>query len=191
MKKTLAVLIATASLTIFSGGALAADYIIDTKGAHASINFKIKHAGFSWLTGRFNTFGGGFSYDKDNIAASAVNVTIDTASVDSNHVKRDKHLRSADFLEVDKFPNATFFSQAFKDKGNGKVDIVGDLTLHGVTKKITINAERIAEGERKGKYLAGFVGTTELVLKDFNIKRSLGPASTSVFMELHIEGIRQ
>lgn len=191
MKKTLVRLVTTASLTVFSYGALAADYVIDTKGAHASINFKIKHGGFSWLTGRFNTFEGGFSYDKDNISASAVNVTIDAASVDSNHAKRDKHLRSADFLEVDKFPNATFVSHKFTDKGNGKIDIVGDLTLHGVTKEVIINAERIAEGERKGKYLAGFAGTTELVLKDFNIKRSLGPASTSVFMELHIEGIRQ
>ncbi len=191
MKKTLLALVAAASFTAFSYGALAANYVIDTKGAHASINFKIKHAGFSWLTGRFNTFDGGFSYDKENITASTINVNIDTASIDSNHAKRDKHLRSADFLEVDKFPNATFVSQKFTDKGNGKMDIVGDLTLHGVTKSITINAEKIAEGERKGKYLAGFAGTTELVLKDFNIKKSLGPASTSVFMELHIEGIRQ
>ena len=191
MKKLLLTLITTVSLTAFSSSVLAADYIIDTKGAHASVNFKIKHGGFSWLTGRFNTFNGGFSYDKDNIAASKVKVTIDTSSVDSNHAKRDKHLRSADFLEVDKFPNATFISKKFKDKGDGKMDIIGDLTLHGVTKTITINAERIAEGDRKGKYLAGFAGSTELVLKDFNIKKSLGPASTSVFMELHIEGIRQ
>ena len=191
MKKTLLALITAASVTAFSQTVLAADYIIDTKGAHASVNFKIKHAGFSWLTGRFNKFDGSFSYDKDDIAASKVNVTIDAASVDSNHAKRDKHLRSADFLEVEKFPNATFISKSFIDKGNGKMDIIGDLTLHGVTKKITINAERVAEGDRKRKYLAGFAGTTELVLKDFDIKKSLGPASTSVFMELHIEGIRQ
>lgn len=191
MKKTVTTLLTAASIALFSSNAFAADYVIDTQGAHASINFKIMHAGFSWMTGRFNNFQGNFSYDKDNIAASNVSVEIDAASVDTNHAKRDKHLRSEDFLEVEKFPKASFVSTKFIDKGNGKMDIVGDLTLHGVTKSITIDAERIAEGERKGKYLAGFAGTTELVLKDYNIKRSLGPASESVFMELHIEGIRQ
>ncbi|MGH1540945.1 MAG: YceI family protein [Arenicella sp.] len=190
MKKTITTLLLSASIA-FSSNVLAADYVIDTQGAHASINFKIMHAGFSWLTGRFNRFQGNFSYDKDNLAASSVSVEIDTESVDTNHAKRDKHLRSADFLEVDKFPKANFVSTKFVDKGNGKMEIVGDFTMHGVTKSITVDAQRIAEGERKGKYLAGFAGTAELVLRDYNIKRSLGPASESVFLELHIEGIRQ
>ena len=169
----------------------AADYIIDTKGAHASINFKIQHLGYSWLTGRFNDFSGTFNYDKDNVAASKINVTIDTSSIDSNHAERDKHLRSDDFLNVADHPQAIFESTKFIEKDNGKLDIEGKLTLNGVTQNIVIDAIKIAEGERKNKYLAGFTGTTELVLKDFNIKKSLGPTSTSVFMELHIEGIRQ
>ncbi|MGH1486123.1 MAG: YceI family protein [Cellvibrionaceae bacterium] len=191
MKKTLLTLLTAGSIFALSTNIYAADYIIDTKGAHASINFKIMHAGFSWLTGRFNSFDGNFSYDKDNIEAANIKVNIDTSSIDSNHAKRDKHLRSDDFLEVDKYPVASFVSKKIIDKGDGKIDIMGDLTLHGVTRSITIDAKRIAEGDRKGKYLAGFAGTTELVLKDFNIKRSLGPASTSVYMDLHIEGIRQ
>lgn len=191
MKKTFKALLAASSITLLSANVLAADYVVDTQGAHASINFKIKHAGFSWLTGRFNNFTGTFSYDKDKLENSSVAIEIDTASIDSNHAKRDKHLRSDDFLDVDKFPTARFVSQKITGKSDGKIEIVGDLTLHGVTKSITIDAHRIAEGERKGKYLAGFSGTTELVLKDYNIKRSLGPASTSVFMDLHIEGIRQ
>lgn len=189
MKKLLLAVLATSSLVSFNVSA--ADYIVDTKGAHASINFKIKHAGFSWLTGRFNTFTGNFSYDKDKINASKINIDIDTASIDSNHAKRDKHLRSDDFLDVAKYPKATFASTKVTDRGNGKIEIIGNMTLNGVTKSITIDAEKIAEGPRKDKYLAGFAGTTELVLKDFNIKKSLGPASTSVFMDLHIEGIRQ
>ncbi|MGH1440377.1 MAG: YceI family protein [Cellvibrionaceae bacterium] len=191
MKKMLITLLGTSSLLSFSTGALSADYVIDTAGAHASINFKIKHAGFSWLTGRFNTFDGKFSYDKDNISGSNIQVNIDTASIDSNHAKRDKHLRSDDFLNVEKFPTSTFISKNFIDKGNGKIDIIGDLTLNGVTKSIKITAKKIAEGERKNKYLAGFNGQSEIVLKDFNIKKDLGPASASVFMDLHIEGIRQ
>lgn len=191
MKKIVSTLMVASSIALMSSSALAANYVIDTKGAHASINFKIKHAGFSWLTGRFNTFAGGFSYDKDKIEASSVDVSIDTSSIDSNHAKRDKHLRSADFLEVEQFPQARFVSRQFIDRGQGKMDIVGDFTMRGITKRITIEAARIAEGERKGKYLAGFAGTTELVLKDYNIKRDLGPASASVFLDLHIEGVRQ
>src|SRR5690606_3402287 len=84
--------------------ALADTYVIDTKGAHASINFEVNHMGFSWLTGRFNNFSGEFTYDPANLAASTINVTIDTASVDSNHAERDKHLRNEDFLNVKKFP---------------------------------------------------------------------------------------
>ncbi len=191
MKKILMPILAAGSILAFSASALSADYIIDTKGAHASINFKIKHAGFSWLTGRFNNFDGRFSYDKSDISASNIKVNIDTSSIDSNHAKRDKHLRSDDFLDVEKYPTASFSSNKFIDKGNGKMEIIGDLTFHGVTKSISINAEKIAEGNRKDKYLAGFSGTTELILKDFNIKKSLGAASTSVYMDLHIEGIRQ
>ena len=191
MKKQFIQLLAASSIVIFSHTISAAEYVIDTKGAHASINFKIMHAGFSWLTGRFNTFDGSFNYDKDKIQDSSIKVTIDTASIDSNHAKRDKHLRSDDFLNVADHPQAIFESTRFIEKDNGKLDTEGKLTLNGVTQNIVIDAIKIAEGERKNKYLAGFTGTTELVLKDFNFKKSLGPTSTSVFMELHIEGIRQ
>lgn len=191
MKKQFIQLLAASSIVIFSHTISAAEYVIDTKGAHASINFKIMHAGFSWLTGRFNTFDGSFNYDKDKIQDSSIKVAIDTASIDSNHAKRDKHLRSDDFLNVADHPQAIFESTKVIQKDNGKMDIEGKLTLNGVTQNIVIDAIKIAEGERKNKYLAGFTGTTELVLKDFNIKKSLGPTSTSVFMELHIEGIRQ
>jgi polyisoprenoid-binding protein YceI len=191
MKKQFIQLLAASSIVIFSHTVSAAEYVIDTKGSHASINFKIMHAGFSWLTGRFNTFSGSFNYDKDKIKDSSIKVIIDTESVDSNHAKRDKHLRSDDFLNVADHPQAMFESTKVIQKDNGKMDIEGKLTLNGVTQNIVIDAMKIAEGERKNKYLAGFTGTTELVLKDFNIKKSLGPTSTSVFMELHIEGIRQ
>jgi len=98
----------------------AADYVIDYKGAHASINFKVKHLGYSWLTGRFDKFSGTFSYDDKNVSASIIEVNIDTTSVNSNHAERDKHIKSVDFLEVNKFGNAKFVSSSVTDKGNGK-----------------------------------------------------------------------
>ena len=170
----------------------AADYVIDTKGAHASINFKIKHLGYSWLLGRFNHFEGSFSYDEKNPAASRVEVIIDTASVDSNHAERDKHLRGEKFLDVEKFPTASFIGTSFKETGDGKAILEGDLTLHGVTRSIAINVEQIGHGpDPWGGYRRGFSGTTTITLKDFAINYDLGPASTQVEMFLSVEGIRR
>lgn len=174
--------------------ALAADYVIDSEGAHASVNFKIQHLGYSWLTGRFNQFSGDFSYDPDKLADSEINVTINTASVDSNHAERDKHLRGSDFLDVSEYPEATFVSTGIKniDDGGEEFDVVGNLTLHGVTREITIEVDKVGEGKDPwGGYRVGFAGETEIRLKDFGIDYDLGPASQVVELELHIEGVRQ
>jgi len=109
LQKTLLSLSLATALTL-SGSAFAEDYAIDKKGAHASIQFKISHLGYSWLWGRFNDFDGTFSYDEKDKSASKISVTVNTKSVDSNHAERDKHLRSSDFLDVDKFPQAKFES---------------------------------------------------------------------------------
>jgi len=103
--------------------AKAENYVIDTQGSHAFIQFKIPHLGFSWLLGRFDRFEGTFSYDEKNPSASKVKVTIDTASINSNHAKRDKHLRSKDFLDVKRFPRATFVSTSVEPKGKNKAII--------------------------------------------------------------------
>ncbi|MCW8866052.1 MAG: YceI family protein [Colwellia sp.] len=170
----------------------AADYVIDNKGAHASINFKIKHLGYSWLTGRFDKFGGKFSYDPANISASKIEVNIDTSSVNSNHAERDKHLKSDDFLDVSAFANAKFVSTSVTEKANGNLAVKGILTLHGVSKEIIIDAQAVGEGKDPwGGYRAGFSGTTAIALADFAIKMNLGPASTHVQFDLHIEGIKQ
>lgn len=140
-------LLGTLLLTLgLSASATAADYVIDHKGAHASINFKIQHLGYSWLLGRFNTFDGTFSYDENNPSAAKVQISIDTASVDSNHAERDKHLRSPDFLNVGEHPKSTFVSKSFKELGNGKAELTGRFTLNGVTRDITINVNHIGAG---------------------------------------------
>ncbi|WP_045834830.1 YceI family protein [Hyphomicrobium sp. 99] len=193
MKLRIAALAASTSLALLTTlPASAADYVIDTKNAHASITFRIKHLGFSWLTGRFDKFSGNFSFDDKNPDASKVKVEIDTTSVDTNHAERDKHLRGADLLDTDGFPTATFESTSVKTEGTDKAKITGKLTLHGVTKEITIDAERVGGGKDPwGGYRDGFVGTTELTLADFGIKRDLGPAAKTVELTLSIEGIRQ
>ncbi|BDF94482.1 MULTISPECIES: YceI family protein [Pseudoalteromonas] len=192
MKKLL--LSAAVTATMFAASAThAAEYVIDTQGAHAFVNFKIKHLGYSWLHGRFNTFDGSFSYDSANPNASQIMVTIDTKSIDSNHAERDKHLRGGDFLNVDKFPTATFKSTSIKfDDDGDEADVTGEFTLHGVTKTITFEIDKIGEGKDPwGGYRVGFEGETSLKLADFGIDYNLGPASTHVDIGLYIEGIRK
>ncbi|MDC0611465.1 YceI family protein [Vibrio sp.] len=189
MKKSLLVLgLALASATPFA--ASAADYVIDTQGAHASINFKVSHLGYSYTIGRFNTFEGTFSYDPEAIDSSKVSVKVDTTSLDSNHAERDKHLRSADFIDASKYPTATFVSKKVEDKGDGDIAITGDLTLHGKTKPVTIDAEFIGAGDDPwGGKRAGFQGETTLNLADFDIK-AMGLVD-KVEMHLYVEGIQQ
>ena len=190
LKKTLAALVLGSALV--GGQAFAADYAIDKQGQHAFVNFKISHLGYSWLWGTFKDFDGSFSFDADKPEQSKVNVTLKTASVDTNHAERDKHLRSDDFLNVAKHPTATFESTSVKSTGEGTADIIGNLTLNGVTKPVVIAAKFIGEGKDPwGGYRAGFEGTTTLKLKDFDITKDLGPASESVELIISIEGIRK
>ena len=190
LKKTFAAL-ALGSM-IFAGQAAAADYVIDREGQHAFVNFKISHMGFSWLYGTFKDFDGTFSFDAEQPEASQVEVTLKTASLDSNHAERDKHLRGDDFLNVAKHPTATFKSTSVKSTGEGAADISGDLTLNGVTKPVVIAAKFIGEGQDPwGGYRAGFEGTTTLKLKDFDIKMDLGPTSQTVDLIISVEGVRK
>jgi len=119
-------------------------------------------------------------------------VNLETASVDTNHAERDKHLRSDDFLNVQAHPKATFTSTSVKSTGEGTADIHGDLTLNGVTKPVVIAARFIGEGEDPwGGYRAGFEGQTTLRLKDFDIAKDLGPAAQTVDLIISVEGVRQ
>ncbi|HAF92947.1 YceI family protein [Pseudomonas sp. S5(2021)] len=190
LKKTLAALVLGSALV--GGQAFAADYAIDKQGQHAFVNFKISHLGYSWLWGTFKDFDGSFSFDAAKPEQSKVNVTLKTASVDTNHAERDKHLRSDDFLNVAKHPTATFESTSVKSTGGGTADITGNLTLNGVTKPVVIAAKFIGEGDDPwGGYRAGFEGSTTLTLKDFDIKMDLGPASQTVDLIISVEGVRK
>ncbi len=183
-------------LLLTTGNAIAATehYIIDTKGMHAFITFKIQHLGFSWLQGRFNKFSGKFDYDEENPANNKVELEIDIASIDTNHAERDKHLRGKDFFDVKYHPTASFVSTGWEPLKNGKAKLKGKLTLRGVTKEIEIDVRQVGAGDDPwGGYRRGFVGTTTLKLSDYNMKKgpTLGPAAENILIWLSIEGIRQ
>ncbi len=190
LKKTLLSLTAV-SMLASAGSALAAEYKFDKEGQHAFIEFRIKHLGYSWLYGSFNDFDGAFTFDEKNPSADKVNVTINTNSVDTNHAERDKHLRSAEFLNVTKHPQATFISTEVKKDGED-YDITGNLTLNGVTKPVKLDAKLIGQGDDPwGGYRAGFQAEGTIKLKDFNITTDLGPASQDVELIISVEGVRQ
>ena len=192
MKKTIAGVLLGSLLGAASLGAQAADYVIDKEGQHAFINFRISHLGFSWLYGRFNDFDGSFSWDAAAPEQSSVQVSINTASVDSNHAERDKHLRSPDFLNVSAHPQARFVSTGVEMTGEDTAKVTGELTLNGVTRPVVLDARFMGEGQDPwGGYRAGFEGTASLRLKDFDIAMDLGPASQEVELMLTIEGIRK
>lgn len=173
--------------------AQAADYVIDTEGQHAFIQFKISHLGYSYILGSFEAFSGEFSYAPDDLAASSVNVEVDVASLNSNHAERDKHILSADFLNASEYPQATFESTGFESTGEDEGRLTGELTLHGVTQEITLDVTHIGGGEDPwGNYRDGFEGATTLRLADYDIDMSKFPPVMQE-LELYVvfEGIRQ
>ena len=190
--RTLTTALLVAGMTFGSSALMAADYVIDTKGAHASIKFRVQHLGYSWLYGRFNNFSGKFSYDEAAPEKASIEVNIKTSSVDSNHAERDKHLRGEDFLYVDKYPEAKFVSTGYTQGKDGNGVLKGELTLRGVTKAVEIEVESIGAGNDPwGGYRQGFEGTTRFAMADFGIMKDLGPKSKDVEMILSLEGIRQ
>lgn len=184
-------LLGTAMLLAVIGNAHAAEYVIDGTGAgmHSSVNFRANHIGISALWGRFNDVSGTFSYDANDIAASSISVAIDPASLDTNHPARDTHLKSSDYMDVEKFPEAGFVSTSVMDMGDGKMHVTGNFTLHGVTKPIILEVVRTGEGESPfGDYRVGFEAQTTIDVQDYGI--NVVPSS-QLSLFLAIEGVRQ
>lgn len=168
--------------------ASAADYVIDAEGMHAAINFRVKHIGISWLTGRFDKFEGTFSFDDENPANSKVTVDIDVRTVNSNHETRDAHILEADYLNVEANPMAHFESTSVELTSDTTGVIHGNLTLNGVTKPFNLDATFVGNGDDPwGGYRAAFEATATINPEEFDFKFKYG----EVYLTLYIEGVRQ
>jgi polyisoprenoid-binding protein YceI len=137
---------------------------------HSNVDFSVRHLLVSKVRGRFNKWSGTLLIDEDDLGASSVEVQIDAASVDTSEPKRDEHLRSAEFFDVEKFPHLTFKSTGVEKNGDDRLRVAGDLTLHGITRPVVLDVERGGSvRDPWGLQRTGFTVTTSIDRKDFGI----------------------
>jgi polyisoprenoid-binding protein YceI len=179
---------AALSLVLLSTAASAATYQIDT--AHSAVGFSVKHMMVSTVRGQFGKFSGTVDYDPANVAASKVDVTIDAASIDTSNDKRDAHLRSADFFDVENHPTLTFKSKSVAGTP-GALKVTGDLTMHGVTKEVVLDVEGPTDAisHPSGASLRGASATTTVNRKDFGLtwNKALEAGGVAVSDEVKIQ----
>jgi polyisoprenoid-binding protein YceI len=160
---TLAVALATLAALPLS----AETYSIDP--AHSEVSFTIRHL-VSNVRGRFNDFSGKINMDPKNLPASSVDFHIKATSIDTAVAKRDTHLRSDDFFDVEKYPEISFKSESIKATGKDQYAVTGTLTLHGVSKKVTLPVSFLGQAkDPSGATRAGFETATTLNRKDYGI----------------------
>ena len=156
---------------------------------HSAAFFTVTHMGVSRITGRFNDIEGSFVVDA---AKSKASVKIPVDKIDTNHEKRDAHLKSPDFFDAVQFPTLSFDSTQAKLNAGGDGTLAGNLTLHGVTKPVTFNMKQIGGGKgMKGETRAGYVATATIKRSDFGIAYLPKAVSDEVDLTLNIEGIKQ
>ncbi|WP_394434208.1 YceI family protein [Streptomyces sp. SGAir0957] len=160
---------------------------------HSSIAFTARHIGLARIHGRFNSFAGALRL-ADRIEESAMHVVIDASSIDTNVKMRDDHLRSADFLDVDRFPTLEFYGDRFAHRGGNRWAVTGALSLHGVTRTVTLDAEYLGLGNgMEGETRAACRATAELHRDDFTVSwqtmlaRGIAVVGSSVRIDLDVQ----
>jgi polyisoprenoid-binding protein YceI len=186
--------ILTAMVLLVAVPAVAGTWTIDP--SHSVLNFKVRHL-FSKTGGTFGEWEGALEFDGSNPATLSGNVTIKTASINTENEDRDNHLRSADFFNVEEFPTITFVSKSAEQRGDDWV-LVGDFTMLGVTKEIELPFEFMGAGPNGwGSTVAGFSGSVTINRKDFGMvwNKALDAGGAilgeEVTIDLEIEAVEQ
>ncbi len=139
-------------------------------GAHSGINFSIRHMVVSKVRGRFGKFSGEVALADGDLARSSVDVTIDAASIDTGTAQRDTHLRSADFLDVERFPELRYRSKRIERVSDDRYLVVGDLTIRDVTREVALDVEYGGQARDPwGNVRAGFIARAAIDRKDFGL----------------------
>jgi polyisoprenoid-binding protein YceI len=165
----------------------AGSYVADA--AHTKITWSVNHFGFSTYVGQFSQVAGTLKLDPKALGATSLEATIQTGSVGTFNPALDTHIKSADFLDVAKFPTATFKATGVKATGERTADIAGDLTLHGVTKPVVIQAafNRGGANPVDKAYRVGFSGKTVIKRSDFGIKTYVPAIGDEVTLQIEAE----
>lgn len=169
--------------------AFADNYSLDP--VHCSATFKALHLGVSRVRGRFNDVSGKASFDEKDAAKSSIEVQIKAESVDTGNADRDKHLRSPDFFNAKQFTTLSFKSTKVEKSDKG-YQITGDLTIHGVTKAITVPFEIVGKGKgMKGEERIGGETTFTIKRSDYGMNFMVGPVGDEIEISVSVEGIKE
>lgn len=184
-----AVVIALSSTPVFADVALNGSYKIDP--AHSNVQFSVGHLGIGNIVGRFNTVAGNFNIDSKG--SSKVDVTIEVTSVDTNHEKREAHLRSPDFFNVKQYPTMKFVSDKVSYNNQGEpISVSGSFTLHGKTQNVTLTIQPVGAGKDPwGNYRAGYTATTVIKRSAFDMNFMADGIGDDISITMNIEAIKQ
>jgi len=177
------------ALSLLAAPAIAEPVAYDFDKSHANLSFTYNHLGYSTTDGRFGDWDGTLLIDKDTPANSSVEFTINIDSLDTFWADRDTHLKSPDFFDAAKFPQATFKSTKVEQTGENQLDVTGDLTLRGITKPVTLTVDVLALGDHPmaKKPAAGFAVTTVLKRSDFGMDKFVPYVGDEVTVTFHTE----
>jgi len=177
------------AISVFSALPASSAQIYEIDPLHSSACFNVGHLGIGIVHGCFTDLSGQVVYDAKTPSKSSVSITIKTASVNTFVEKRDEHLRTADFFDVEKYPVMEFKSVKVKNLGKNRIEITGDFTLHGITKRIKVKASKLGEGKDSwGGYRAAFQSDFTIKRSDYGMKTMIPAAGDRVKISLLFEG---
>ena len=190
MSRYVAVFTAFLILTI-SAAAQVQTWQIDPN--HTAAQFSVRHMGISTVRGAFTKVSGSAQYDPSNVSKTAIDATIDASSVDTRVSMRDEDLRSPNYFDVAKYPTITFKSKSVQAAGEGKLKIVGDLTIHGVTKEVTLDVDGPSAPvtDPKGNSHVGASASTNVNRKDFGVGGSSNMVGEDITITIDVELVRK
>ena len=168
MRRAFAIVLLAA---VAAGPAAAAESTWEIDPAHSSVQFSVRHMMVSNVRGEFRKVSGTVQGDETDPTKAKVEATIDTTSIDTRNEKRDSHLKSADFLDTEKFPTMTFKSKKIEKTGDRRYRVTGDLTLHGVTREVALDVDgpSAVVKDPMGNVRVGATATAKINRQDFGI----------------------
>jgi polyisoprenoid-binding protein YceI len=183
-------IVVTALAMAATAAAQAGTWQIDPN--HSAAQFSVRHLGVSTVRGAFSKVSGTAKYDPADPSKTTLDATIDANSVDTRVEMRDKDLRSPHFLEVEKYPTITFHSKQAKAAGQGKVQVTGDLTIHGVTKEVVLDVDgpSAAVKDPWGNQRIGASATTKINRNDFGVSGAPGVVGDEITITIDAELIQ-